>query len=204
MGNLTLSRPVVRAAFCAFLALLPLGTAWNLFVARNNPKLALQIGPKLGGVVYDNKVALSWASLGDGSFQKAAASHIADAIPIRPLLIRMNNQLRFGLFGEMTAPDIVQGARGQLIERVYLDDYCKRTEGMGKTLAAEVLPKLRDVQDYYDKRGDIFVYIVTPSKAAHLPEYFVDRVPCPSTPAASAKMGSASGQSATRSNIAGC
>ncbi len=26
--------------------------------------------------------------------------------------------------------------------------------------------------------------MVTPSKAAHLPEYFVDRVPCPSTPAA--------------------
>jgi hypothetical protein len=34
----------------------------------------------------------------------------------------------------------------------------------------------------------MFVYVVTPSKAAHLPEYFVDRVPCPSTPDARAHL----------------
>ncbi len=55
---------------------------------------------------------------------------------------------------------------------------------MGAKLAADILPKLKDIQDFYEKRGGVFVYVVSPSKAAHLPEYFVDRVPCPSTPAA--------------------
>jgi len=179
-----LSRPLVRAAFCVFLSLLPLATAWNLFVIPRYPSLAIRIGPKLGGVTYDTPVTLSWSSVRDRTFQKALASRLTDAMPIRPLLIRLNNEIRFHLFGELTAPNVVRGAKGQLIEKTYLDDYCSRTEGMGVKLAADALPKLKDIQNYYEKHGSVFVYLVTPSKAAHLPEYFVDRVPCPSTPQA--------------------
>ncbi len=184
MYSLALSRPAIRAAFCAFLSLLPLGAAWNLVVVQNRPSLAIKIGPKLGGVTYDTPVILSWASLRNGSFQKAVSSRVTDAMPVRPLLIRLNNEIRFELFGELTAPHVVRGANGHLIERTYLDDYCGRTEGMGAKFAADILPKLKDIQNYYEKRGSVFVYVVSPSKAAHLPEYFVDRVPCPSTPAA--------------------
>jgi hypothetical protein len=171
-----------------FLALLPLGAAWNLTAAQNHPSLAIKIGPKLGGVTYDTPVILSWASLRDGSFQKAVSSRITDAMPVRPLLIRINNEIRFELFGELTAPHVVRGANGHLIERSYLDEYCARTEGMGAKFAADILPKLRDIQGFYEKRGSVFVYVVSPSKMAHLPEYFVDRVPCPSTPAARAQL----------------
>jgi alginate O-acetyltransferase complex protein AlgJ len=184
MGNLALSRPLVRAAFCVFLALLPLGAAWNLIVGQNYPSLAIKIGPKLGGVTYDSSVVLSWPEIRDGKFQKAVASRVTDAMPVRPLLIRINNEIRFELFGELTAPQVVRGANGHLIEKTYLDDYCSRTEGMGAKLAAVAIPKLRDIQNYYQAHGAIFAYVVSPSKAAHLPEYFVDRVPCPSTPAA--------------------
>jgi alginate O-acetyltransferase complex protein AlgJ len=188
MQNLALSRPLVRAAFCAFLALLPLGTAWNLVVGRNYPSMTLKIGPKLGGVTYDTPVVLSWAQASDGKFQKAIAGRITDAMPIRPLLIHLNNEVRYQLFGELTAPQVVRGIKGQLIERSYLDDYCSRTEGMGVSLAADILPKLWDIQNYYERHGGIFVYVVSPSKAAHLPEYFVDYVPCASTPAARASL----------------
>jgi hypothetical protein len=184
MNPLALSHPIVRAAFCALLLLLPLATAWNLAVAPSYPALAIKIGPKLGGVTHEAPVRLSWSSLRDGSFQKAVSSRVTDALPVRPLLIRINNEIRFELFGELTAPHVVRGANGQLIERTYLEEYCSRTEGMGATFAADIIPKLRDIQDYYRGHGGIFVYVVSPSKAAHLPEYFVDRVPCPSTPAA--------------------
>jgi alginate O-acetyltransferase complex protein AlgJ len=184
MGNLSLSRPVVRAAFCAFLALLPLGTAWNLLAAQYFPTRMLKIGPKLSGVTYDKPVILSWDEIRDGTLQKALIARVTDAMPIRPLLIHANNEVRYQLFGELTAPQVVKGAKGQLIERTYLNDYCSRTEGMGAGLAADILPKLKDIQNFYERRGGIFVYVVSPSKAAHLPEYFVDRVPCPSTSAA--------------------
>lgn len=184
MDRLTLSRPVIRAAFCLFLALLPLGTAWNLVAAQYFPARAIKIGPTLGGVTYDTAVNLSWPDIRDGKFQKAVVSRVTDAMPIRPLLIRINNEIRFHLFGELTAPNVFRGAHGQLIEQTYLNDYCSRTEGMGARLAAVAIPKLKDIQNFYSARGGIFVYVVTPSKAAHLPEYFVDRLPCPSTQAA--------------------
>jgi hypothetical protein len=188
MNPLALSHPLVRAAFCAFLLLLPLASAWNLAVALNRPALAIKIGPKLGGVTRDAPVTLSWSSLRDGSFQRAVSSRVTDAMPVRPLLIRINNEIRFELFGELTAPHVVRGANGHLIERSYLEEYCARTDGMGTKFAADILPKLRDIQNYYRARGGAFVYVVTPSKAAHLPEYFVDRVPCPSTPDARAHL----------------
>jgi hypothetical protein len=184
MNRLALSHPLVRAAFCAFLLALPLATAWNLAVASHYPALAIKLGPKLGGVTYDAELKFSWASLRDGSFQKAVSTRVTDAMPIRPLLIRINNEIRFEMFGELTAPYVVRGTNGQLIGVSYLEDYCSRTEGMGATLAADVIPKLLEIQNYYRAHGSIFVYLVTPSKVAHLPEYFVDRVPCPSTLAA--------------------
>jgi alginate O-acetyltransferase complex protein AlgJ len=188
MRNLALSHPFIRAVFCIFLLLLPLSSAWNLLVAPNYPALAIKIGPKLGGVTYDKPAILSWSSLRDGSFQKAISGQVTDAMPIRPLLIRANNEVRFELFGELTAPHVVRGANGHLIERSYLDEYCSRTEGMGAKFAADILPKLKDIQNFYIAHGAVFVYVVTPSKVAHLPEYFVDRVSCPSTPDARAKL----------------
>ena len=184
MASLNLSRPIVHAAFCVFLALLPLGTAWNLLAAQYFPKRAIKIGPTLGGVTYASSVNLSWSDIRDGKFQKAVVSRITDAMPVRPLLIRINNEIRFHLFGELTAPNVFRGAHGQLIEQTYLDDYCSRTEGMGAKLAAVAIPKLKDIQGFYQAHGAVFVYVVTPSKAAHLPEYFIDRLPCPSTQAA--------------------
>jgi alginate O-acetyltransferase complex protein AlgJ len=187
MSRLSFSHPVVRAAFCVLLLALPLASAWNLAVAPSHPALAIRIGPKLGGVTRDAVVVLSWSSLRDGSFQKAVASRVTDAMPVRPLLIRINNEIRFSLFGELTAPQVVRGANGQLIERSYLEEYCARTEDQPAAFAADIIPKLLDIQTYYRSHGGIFLYLITPSKVADMPEYFVDRVPCPSTPAARAQ-----------------
>ena len=103
---------MIRAAFCMFLLCCRWRRAWNLGVAPSHPALAIKIGPKLGGVTCDAPVDLSWSSLRDGSFQKAVASRVTDAMPIRPLLIRVNNEIRFELFGELTAPQVVRGAKG--------------------------------------------------------------------------------------------
>jgi alginate O-acetyltransferase complex protein AlgJ len=180
MNRLALSRPVNRLIVGALLVLLPMVSAWNLMM----PNRQVQIGPTLGGVTNEMPVNFSWSSIRDGSFQKAVANRLTEAFALRPILIRINNEIRLELFGELTAPHVVRGAKGQLIERTYLDDYCTRTEGMGAELAAKNIPKLLDIQNYYRARGGFFVYLLSPSKAAHLPEYFVDRVPCPSTQAA--------------------
>jgi hypothetical protein len=166
---------------------LPLTSAWNLAIAPTHPALAIRIGPKLAGVTLDAPVILSWSSLRDGSFQKAASVRVAEAMPIRPLLIHLNNELRFALFGESPSLQVFRSSTGQLIDRSYLNEYCSRTENQAATLAAVLIPTLLDIQNYYRAHGGIFLYVLSPSKAAHLPESFVGQVPCPSTPAARAQ-----------------
>jgi alginate O-acetyltransferase complex protein AlgJ len=185
MSRFALTHPIPRLLLCTSLALLPLVTVWNLAVS---PSREIRIGPKLGGVTFEAPVTMSWSSLQDGSLQKAVASRLTDAFALRPLLIRVNNEIRFGLFGVPTAPQLVRGRNGQLIGQNYLDEYCSRTEGQGARLAAGIIPKLRAIQDYYSERGGVFVYVVSPSKAAHLPEHFLDSLSCPSTPAARAQL----------------
>src|SRR5712691_10565136 len=140
MNRFALTRPIPRLLLCASLALLPLITAWNLAVAPNRE---IKIGPKLGGVTLEQPVTMSWSSLRDGSFQRSFASRLSEAFAFRPLLIRINNEIRFELFGALTAPRVVSGSKGQLIGQNYFDDYCSRTEGQGAALAAGIVPKLR-------------------------------------------------------------
>ena len=184
MSRFALTRPVMRLIVGLSLALLPLISAWNLLM----PTRQIQIGPTLGGVTNETPVVFSWASIRDGSFQKAVTERLTEAFALRRILIRINNEVRMELFGELSSPNVVRGNKGQLIERLYLEDYCSRVEGQGAELAARNIPKLRDIQNYYIGRGGQFLYVLSPSKAAHLPEYFVDKVPCPSTPAARSKL----------------
>jgi hypothetical protein len=180
-----LHRPAPRLLLAALLVLLPLISAWNIAV---KPDRMVSLGPKLGGVTQLAPIVFSWATIKDGTFQKAAAERVGEAFALRPLLIRINNEIREELFGDYAASYVVRGAKGHLLGRLYLDEYCSRTEGMGKKLAAEMLPRLTTIQQHYRSRGDAFVYLISPSKAAHLPEYFMDRFKCPNTPEARAKL----------------
>src|SRR5882757_762820 len=99
MNPLSLSRPIPRLALGALLSLLPLINAWNLAVA---PSRQVLIGPKIGGVTNELPLEVSWLSIHDGSLQKAAAQRVTEAFPLRPILIRINNEIRFELFGELT------------------------------------------------------------------------------------------------------
>jgi hypothetical protein len=131
---------------------------------------------------------LSWSSFLDGSFQKAASTRVTNAMALRPILIRVNNEIRYEMFGELTASYVVRGTNNQLIGRSYLEEYCARTEGMAAKFAADIVPKLKDIQSYYRAHGSVFVYVVSPSKAAHMPEYFLGSFPCPSTAEARAQL----------------
>jgi alginate O-acetyltransferase complex protein AlgJ len=84
MSPLSRSRPIVRAAFCAFLLALPLTTAWNLAVAPTHPALVIRIGPKLAGVTIEVPVILSRTTVCDGSFQNQSIA----ASPTRCRFVR--------------------------------------------------------------------------------------------------------------------
>lgn len=176
------SRMILRLLAALMLLAGPTLTAWNL-LAPSFGKTPLQYGRPLAGVIVDRPLVWSWTAFKDGGLQKAVSDRVTDAIPVRRFLVRLNNQLRFFLFGA-TSADILVGKQGQLIQSSYVREYCARSEGLGAARAKEVLPKLQDIRSYYRARGSVFIYLVTPSKIAHLPHYFTGSFPCPSTEAA--------------------
>ena len=184
MNRLSSFHPAIRIACCVFLLVLPVLTAWNLAITPINPKLEIKIGPKLAGVTRPPALDWSLSAMIDGSLQKAITSRVTEALPIRPLLVRFNNELRFEMFGDLNLPGVVHGANGHLIEQLYLDEYCSRTEALAEARARAIIPKLKEIQNYYRSHGAVFLYLISPSKVAHLPEHFVKPGACASTPAA--------------------
>jgi alginate O-acetyltransferase complex protein AlgJ len=178
MARSGLLQAAARFALIGFLLLLPAVTLWNSLIPP--PNLGFYI-LSLAGVTADLPLTLSARSIIDGDFQKAIASRVAAKIPVRPLLIRLNNQFLYSLFHEIRPRTIAEGAGGELFEVSYLADYCSRKEADAQTYAERMIPILRDIQSFYRARRAVFVYAISPSKVAAMPEYFVGTMPCPSS-----------------------
>jgi hypothetical protein len=171
----------LRRAAIALLLLLPLLTIWNLAAASYAPKLRITIGPGLRGVTAPGEpIDWSFRALADGSLQKRITDAVTEAFPARPLLIRLSNSFRKRLFGLYGAPGVVAGEDGHLIEQGYLDEYCSRDLVRLRTRAADWIPRLKELQEFYSARDRQLIYFTTPSKAAHLPEKFMNYVDCKS------------------------
>jgi hypothetical protein len=173
---------VAHALAIGLLYAIPLAIAWNLAAERIAPSLVLQLGQLTGVTAAPAPASWSWRSFADGTLQATVARAVGAAAPLRPFLIRLNNEIRYTLFGAIAAPDIIEGDSHQLIERYAWEEYCSRNPETAAHKAREIIPKLRDIQDYYAARNRVFLYIITPSKAAHLPEYFLPRFPCGNSP----------------------
>jgi alginate O-acetyltransferase complex protein AlgJ len=170
---------LLRVGTMMGLLALPASVFWNL--AGLEPRLSPSV-LRLAGVT-DPPPQPHWtlASFADRTLQAAIVGAVETASPIRPLLIRINNEIRYTTFGYISTPDVFQGDNGQLMLRGYWSEYCSRGPDSADRKARELIPKLADIQAYFEARDRIFLYLISPSKAAHLPEHFVDRFPCASS-----------------------
>ncbi len=184
MGTAWTNSKLLRTAFAVALLAFPLITVWNVTVGAAYPKRFIKFGPSLVGSEVKPEPVFSYANVKDGAFQRAVTSMFGRAMPTRPTLVRLNNEVRYTLFDQLSAPNVIKMADNQLFEKAYIDDYCSRVEGSGAVIADAAIPRLLEVQNYYRSRGAAFVYVVTPSKASDLPEAFLGRVPCPNSEAA--------------------
>lgn len=177
------TRNRIAVVAISLLLALPIATAWNLVARSYAPKLEIRLGRDLRGVVEPPKpFQWSWQAFANGDNQRAMAYEVTQAIPLRRMLVRVNNQIRYKLFGAFGAPGILRGENDQLIEKAYLDEYCARDLAKMEAPARLWASQLKELQDSLQSRGHTFVYLITPSKVAHFPEAFVNRFPCTSTP----------------------
>ena len=177
-----------------FLRALPLGLgalAWavgagllllNLLLpalGRGTMKLA----PALIGVTNPEKPRASWATVLDGDYQASYARLLGTRMPLYPTAVRLRNQLQYSLFGVTTIQLLMVGRGPSLFETPYSEEYCTRSIAGWHATAEAWAAQIREMQDIEERRGKVFLYVLTPSKVAQYPQIMPAGYTCPATEA---------------------
>ncbi|QGM44862.1 alginate O-acetyltransferase AlgX-related protein [Methylocystis heyeri] len=167
-------------ACAGFIGFLFLANLWNFAVERDWPKLRIRSAQPLNGVPKIEPAPWTAQAFLSGETQKAVSSNIGRASPVFPISVRLKNQFMYSLFRASGAANIVVGREEQLFATGYIDEYCARGAA----------PNPGKLEDWADMAGEIsasvrgqgkrFVYLVSPSKASHAPQYLPAGRSCPS------------------------
>jgi len=135
--------------------------------------LIFNIQPLRGDFVLAEEPGFSWQNYFTGEFQEKFEKSIQDNVNLKPLMVRINNQLDFSLFNVPHAEGIVIGKKGYLYELPYIDSYLGK-DFAGKNYIDDQLRKLRFLQDELKKKNKNLIFVIAPGKGSFYPEYIPD------------------------------
>lgn len=124
----------------------------------------------------------SWESLIAGKFQRPFENWLNTELPFRANMVRGFNQVYYNLFSKSYVNRMIIGKTGQLYQTPYIDNYCNLKQlKYSRPEFKQWVDELRELSEFFTQRGQHFVYLITPSKAAYFPEYIPTQFACPLT-----------------------
>ncbi len=126
---------------------------------------------------------LTRRSLLSGSFTHGYATYFGAQFPLLAAAVRMKGQLYWSMLHQSPTWFISIGRDDVLYENGYLDEYCARDIAAYAPVAEAWAAKLMRMQRWYAAQGKVFLYLLTPSKAAIEPETMPLDWPCPASAA---------------------
>ncbi len=154
---------------------------WNITVAEVFPKVRFRTNKTLAGVIRDAGPEFSFANLASYKYQTYVSREIGEMSPVYKPAIRWKNQLYYSAFGMSGMPGVVVGRGEQLYQPEYLQEFCARDSASFIPKATAWAAKIRTMQDFFEARGKIFLYVITPSKPAVYPWVVPAGYSCPAT-----------------------
>ncbi len=135
--------------------------------------------PLFGLIADDRPPHWSWQSLLSGQYQKEFENWLNQVLPLRPNVVRLVNQTYFDVFDKsyMHSGNIVIGKDRQLFEEYFISNYCSWIRDDSRPLT-QWMHELEELATFFRERGQIFVYLITPSKAAYFPEFIPQQFNC--------------------------
>ena len=156
--------------------------AWNASIGSLFPGLYMQVTMP-AGLAQQAPPVLSWANVLDGAYQRVAAGRVGTFSPIYEASIQWKNQIYYSLLGTSATSTILVGPKQQLVEVPYVQEYCSRNAVTVAAVADPEARRIRAMQDAVEARGQVFVYLLTPSKPAVYPSVIPKDYPCDALPA---------------------
>ena len=143
----------------------------------------MKLSPALAGVTVPEKAVLSWDGVLHGGYQASYARTIGMQLPLYPAAVRLRNEVQFSLFGVSGVPRLIVGPGPNVVEHDYAAEYCSRNMATWHQRADGWAAQIREMQDIEERRGKVFLYMLTPSKVAQYPDILPAGYTCPATEA---------------------
>ncbi len=121
---------------------------------------------------------LTRAALVSAAFMHATAASFGRHFPLLAAAVRAKGQIYWSVLHQSPPWFITIGRHDVLYENSYLDEYCSRDIAATRPRAEAWAAKLMRMQRWYRARGKLFLYLLTPSKAAIEPEDMPAGWPC--------------------------
>jgi hypothetical protein len=127
-----------------------------------------------------DKAPLTLKTLWTGQYQTAAEARAAAALPLRPKVVRAYNQWQWDTFGDssMASGSIIRGRKGALFEESYIEAHCGLRLKVDLAAMPAYAQRLRRAQDWFEARGQRFVYVLAPIKTTWFPDKVPPSYPC--------------------------
>lgn len=130
--------------------------------------------PLKGSYQLSEKPALNKESWFLGKYQEKQELYLTEHTGFRPGWVRLYNQWNYTLFDKANAAGVIIGKENYLYEENYIKAYYG-TDFVGEKEVAEMVRKLKQIQDTLDQKGITLSVILAPGKASYLPEYIPNR-----------------------------
>ena len=151
---------------------------WNTTIGEAIPALRFRTKNTIAGIVEQSAPMMSFDAVLTGKYQQWVSRSVGELSPVFRQAIGWKNQIYYSLLG-MSGTDIVEvGAHDQLLQIGYVSEYCSRDLGSLRTKAEPWAARIRAMQDFFEARGQVFLYVITPSKVAVNPDVLPSAYRC--------------------------
>lgn len=146
-----------------FLEIFTIGKALNIF--KESSLFGWEVKPEIPD--------FSLKGLWGGTWQTGLEKRLAIYLGLRPIFIRIDNQINYSLFDEISSKypsRIILGNDKWLFEKPYIDSFNK-LDAVPLAVLEKQIQSLGKLQTALSARGILFLFVITPSKASIYPEY---------------------------------
>lgn len=138
---------------------------------------------KLGGFTKELKAPpFDLVHLKSHDLQKYIETWTSNHLPLRSLLIRLNNQIFYTFFHKSHSDlvGLIVGKSRELFEIAYINSYCGLIpmDFRNSTKLTQWANQIKELSDFFEKRGKTFIYVITPSKVEYIPHALPERFRC--------------------------
>ena len=129
--------------------------------------------PLKGAYQLPGRPEATFKTILDGTYQDAYNDYIEHSIGLRPLLVRINNQVAYSVFDTALANGVVIGKKNYLYEINYIKAW-KGWDFIGQKAIDSQTDKAVFVNNKLREAGKTLLFVFAPGKATFFPEFIPD------------------------------